>query len=335
MIRRCKAAAIVSATLLAFAGVAKVTLGKVGSYRANHVAPRESPMLRRIVMAAVLTGLLAAGGTSGARAQQPTSSGQQTPDASGWIFNVAPYLWTATMEPTVKLNLPPALGGTVSASSSIDFDALLQHLNFATMVTADAQYDRFSLLTDFIYLNLGGAGTKLRSLNFPGHPSVPITADAQAHAGLNLNGKTWTMAGGYTLLKGDWGNVDVIAGFRYFGMPIAVDYSLGVTLTGPRGNGATFGGQGSVSGTASLWNGIGGFRGRIRIGDTGLFIPYYFDAGAGSSQLTWQIASGLGYHTNWVDVSLTYRYLTFEQNGNAVLQRLTMYGPQFMATFTF
>ncbi len=69
-------------------------------------------------------------------------------------------------------------------------------------------------------------------------------------------------------------------------MPQTIDYSLGLTITGPRGNGAAFGGQGSVSGSVNLWNGIGGFRGRVRLADTGLFIPYYFDAGAGASQFT-------------------------------------------------
>jgi hypothetical protein len=152
---------------------------------------------------------------------------------------------------------------------------------------------------------------------------------------MNLNAKVWTLAGGYTLVQGDWGNFDVIAGFRYLGMPITIDYNLGLTLTGPRGNGATFGGIGSASGTANLWNGIGGFRGRIRLGDTGLFIPYYFDAGAGGSKLTWQIASGLGYHMNWADVSLTYRYLSWEQDSSAVLQHLSVKGPMLMANFSF
>ena len=128
----------------------------------------------------------------------------------------------------------------------------------------------------------------------------------------------------------------MIAGFRYLGIPISLDFSLGLTLTGPRGNGATVGGIGSVSSTANLWNGIGGFRGRIRLGDTGLFIPYYFDAGAaGGSNLTWQIASGLGYQTGWAGVSLTYRYLSFEQGSSAVLQHLSVKGPMIMANFTW
>jgi hypothetical protein len=62
-----------------------------------------------------------------------------------------------------------------------------------------------------------------------------------------------------------------------------------------------------------IWNGIGGIRGRIRLGNTPLFIPYYFDIGAGGSQLTWQIASGLGNQTRWGALSATYRYLSFEQ----------------------
>jgi hypothetical protein len=211
----------------------------------------------------------------------------------------------------------------------------LSHLNFATMVAADAQYDRFSVLTDFMYLNVGGVASQIRSVNFLGVPATPISRTVQASAGMNQNAKIWTLAGGYTVLTGDWGNFDVIAGFRYLGMPISLDFSLALTLTGPRGNGATFGGIGSVSGAANLWNGIGGFRGRIRLGDTGLFIPYYFDVGAGGSNLTWQIASGLGYQAGWAGVSLTYRYLSFEQGSTSVLQHLAIKGPEIMANFTF
>ena len=164
---------------------------------------------------------------------------------------------------------------------------------------------------------------------------MPITKSVQTSQGLNLNATIWTVAGGYTVVKGDWGNFDVIAGVRYLGVNARIDYSLGLTVTGPRGGSATFGGIGTVSGSVNLWNGIGGFRGRVRLGDTGLFIPYYFDAGAGGSKLTWQIASGLGYHTSLADVSLTYRYLSFEQNNGAVLQHLWVQGPMIMANLSF
>jgi hypothetical protein len=291
-------------------------------------------MLSRIVTTTALTGLLAAGTTS-VQAQQPTSSGQQAANPSGWTFNIAPYGWFANLNVTSDLPLPPALGGTLSTNSPVGFGELLSHLNFATMVAADAQYDRFSVLTDFMYLNVGRVASQIKSVNFLSLPSIPISRTVQTSAGTNQNAKIWTLAAGYTVLTGEWGNFDVIAGFRYLRMPISLDFSLGLTLTGPRGNGATFGRIGSVSGTANLWNGIGGFRGRIRLGDTGLFIPYYFDAGAGGSNLTWQIASGMGYQTGWAGVSLTYRYLSFEQGSSAVLEHLSIKGPMIMANFTF
>ena len=254
-------------------------------------------MFSRFVMTAALAVLLAAGATSGVRAQQPITSGQQEASSSGWTFNIAPYVWMPRLNLTNEFNLPPTLGGTVSSSTSVGFGDLLSHLNFALMVAADARYDRFSLLTDFIYMNLGGTASQVKSVNFLGRAPTPISTSVQTSAGLDFNAKIWTLAGGYTLLKGDWGNLDVIAGIRYLGIPVDLNFSLALTLTGPRGNGATFGGIGSVSGSTNLWNGIGGFRGRIRLGsDTALFIPYYFDAGAGGSKLTWQIASGLGYH---------------------------------------
>ena len=149
------------------------------------------------------------------------------------------------------------------------------------MVAADAQYDRFSVLSDFVYLNVGNTASQFKSVNFAGRPSFPITGAVQTSVGMNLNATIWTLAGGYTVVQGDWGNFDVIAGFRYLRVIASVDYNLALTLTGPRGNGATFGGVGSVSGRGDIWNGIGGFRGRVRISNTGLFIPYYFDIGAG------------------------------------------------------
>jgi hypothetical protein len=292
-------------------------------------------MLSRIVMAAVLTTLLAAGATSGAQAQQPSSVGQQAANASGWTFNIAPYMWLPTIRTTLNNDLPPALGGRVPTELSVGPGDILRHLNFATMVAADAQYGPFSVLTDFLYMNVSATSSHFRSVDFAGLPSQPISRSVELSNGTSLNAKIWTLAGGYTVMQGDWGNFDVIAGFRYLSINSTTDFSLALTLTGPRGNGATFGGIGSLSSSASIWNGIGGFRGRIRINNTGLFIPYYFDIGAGGSNLTWQIASGLGYQTGWAGIALTYRYLSFEQGSSAVVQHLSMGGPMVMVNFSF
>jgi hypothetical protein len=127
----------------------------------------------------------------------------------------------------------------------------------------------------------------------------------------------------------------VLAGFRFLGVNSSTNFNLALTVVGPRGNGATFGGAGSISGSADVWNGIAGFRGRIRLPVEGLFIPYYFDIGAGGSNLTWQISSGLGYQTGWAGVSLLYRYLSFEQGSASIVRHMSMGGPMLMVNFSF
>ena len=66
-----------------------------------------------------------------------------------------------------------------------------------------------------------------------------------------------------------------------------------------------------------------------------LFVSVLFDIGAGGSNLTWQIATGLGYQTGWVAVSAVYRYLTFEQPSSAVVRRLSLGGLLIMVDFHF
>ena len=248
---------------------------------------------------------------------------------------LCPTCGCQSLNANVNYNLPPEIGGTVSANPSIGFGDLVSHLNIGFAGAADARYDRFSVLTDILWLNIGGVAGQLRSVRFPNQPAVPISGSVNSSESLKLNSEIWTLAGGYTVAQGDWGNIDAIAGFRLLALSTTTNYSLGITIMGPRGNAATFGGVGGVSGSADIWNGIAGFRGRIRLGGTQFFIPYYFDIGAGGSNLTWQIASGLGYHTPWADASLTYRYLSFEQSNSSADGRLWMQGPMLAINFTF
>jgi hypothetical protein len=70
-------------------------------------------MLNRIVIIVVLAIIVVTGGTSGARAQQPISSGLQAPGPSGLTFDIAPYLWFASVRSKYSFDLPADLGGTV------------------------------------------------------------------------------------------------------------------------------------------------------------------------------------------------------------------------------
>ena len=271
----------------------------------------------------------------GAMAQQPASLAVQTSTPSGWLFNVAPYIWLPTVHAGLEYNLPSSLGGKLPTDISSGPGDYISKLNFAAMIAAEARYDRFSVLTDFIYLNANAGSSNIRSIDFFGLPSMPISRSLETSVSTRMASTVWTLAGGYTVFQGDWGNFDVLAGFRYLGASATTNYSLALNIVGPRGNGATFGGVGGISGSRDIWNGIAGLRGRILLPVQGLFIPYYFDIGGGGSNLTWQISSGLGYHFSWADVSVLYRYLSFEQGSNSVVKNLNMGGPMIMFNFSF
>ncbi len=293
-------------------------------------------MCNRAVTVTALALLLVAGAWSGARAQQPVSAGQASP-TTGWQFNFAPYLWFPTVNVSLNYNLPPALGGRLPTDVSVGPGDVFSHIDFGAMFSADLRHGPFSLLTDFMGARFSATSgnVNIKSVDFFGLPSIPISRTLETSTGTTLRMEIWTLAGGYTVLQGDWGNLDIIAGFRLLAVNASTDYSLALTLVGPRGNGATFGGTGDVSASRDIWNGIGGIRGRIRIPQSRFFIPYYFDIGGGGSQPTWQIASGLGYQFRWGALSTTYRYLVFEQGGNADVQRVALRGPILMVNFTF
>jgi hypothetical protein len=288
------------------------------------------PSYPRTHIAAALVGLLAISASHGALARQTASANQP-----GWIFSVAPYLWLPTVNMTLDYNLPPQLGGKAPTDVSAGPGDYLPGLHFAAPVAAEARYDRFSIVTDILYMSLGTTASHIKELDFFGLPSTPISRSLQTGISSNVQTTIWTLAGGYTLARGGWGNVDVIGGLRLLNVSATTNYSLALSIVGPRGNGATFGGVGSLSGSQGIWNGIAGVRGRIQLGDTGLFIPYYFDVGSGGSQLTWQAVGGLGYQTGSVGISATYRYLSFQQGGSAVVHHLGLGGPMIAMNIDF
>jgi hypothetical protein len=84
-----------------------------------------------------------------------------------------------------------------------------------------------------------------------------------------------------------------------------------------------------------LWDAIIGVRGKARLGESGWFVPYYLDAGTGSSALTWQGMAGIGHTFKWGDVLLAYRHLYYDQKGDKLIQDIRFSGPALGATFRF
>lgn len=259
---------------------------------------------------------------------------QTVPSAEpGWSFAVAPYLWVPSIDGTLRYGVPDALGGASSASVRIDSATILDSLNFAAMFAAEARYSRFSVFTDFIYLDLGAAKSGVQSVDFVQVGRNPVSTTLNTGTETSVRGSLWTLAGAYTLAAGDWGHVDAFAGFRLFSIQARTDVRLAADIIAP-GGGRSFARTGRLARDTDLFDGLVGLRGRFVLG-SGFYLPYGFDIGAGSSRLTWQATGGLGYQTGWAGVTLGYRHLHYDQGGDRLLQDFSFSGPFLALNITF
>jgi hypothetical protein len=242
-----------------------------------------------------------------------------------WRFAITPYLWLPTIKGDLKYGIPPGSGG----SPEVEFGPA--DLEFALMVAGEARKGKWSIFTDYVYVNVSGEGSKITSIDFGGSA---VSSSLDAGTRVSLRGSAWTLAGGYTAVDEKHLLLDVIGGFRYFRLDTEVDWQLSAAVTGS-GVGQTFARSGSLSQDVDLWDGIAGVRGRLKLGDGGWFLPYYADVGTGSSSLTWQAMGGVGYAFSWGDIGLVYRHLFYDQDDDKLIQDFTFSGPALGASIRF
>jgi hypothetical protein len=262
----------------------------------------------------------ALGALLGVAMMSATATAQTVPDGSdsGWRFSVTPYLWLPTVGG--ELRYGPRERGT--AHVDLDPQNIVDALKFGLTFGAEARYGRFTLATDLLYLSLGNQTSWVRRVDFP---SASVQASANLGTQTSLTNTLWTLAPGYTVLQGDWGNVDIQAGFRVLAVSARTNVQLSTEVVGPSA-GEVFARTGRLSASDQLWDGIVGVRGRFNLGH-GFYIPYAADIGAGGSVATWQLQGGLGYSTGWAGVVAGYRYLSYSANGNSLIRDLHLGGP--------
>jgi hypothetical protein len=256
-----------------------------------------------------------------------------SPLVPGWSFSFAPYAWLSSIRANIDTRTPG--GGRAETDIYASFGDVVDHLRFVGMAAAEVRYDRFSILTDFMYMNLGMSRGSAHLAWFEPGPGgrIQIPVEAQTSASTGMGTTIWTLAAGYTLSAGPWGNIDAIAGARLLAVDVTTNYTLTADIGRP--GGIVLAKNGSLGVNAENWDAIVGVTGRFDIPNSNFFVPYYFDVGTGDLPLTWEAFSGLGYHTAMADYSLGYRYLAFENNSGATLKKLEMGGLMAAATFHF
>jgi len=298
--------------MMALKGGKQTKGGKVmvGEYLKTQMMP--------LIMVAVLSLL----------APAPSVMAQDDPDKLN--ISIQPYAWFPTIDAELRYTTLPS-GSAGQPEVSVDADDLLENLNVAALLTTEFRKGKWSLTADFIYMDASAEDARVKGVNFGGN-LVSTSLDIGSEVGLkNL---ITTVGLGYQVVDGKWLKMDLIGGLRYLWIEAELDWRLSATVTGPVG-GRTFARNGSHTEDGDIWNGIVGIKGRIQLGDSKWYIPYYADIGTGDSDLTWQVFSALAYSFGSWDIKLGYRHMEFDSDEDALIQNLSLSGPVIGAQFRF
>ena len=261
----------------------------------------------------------------------PAYAGDPAPPDK-WTFALRPYLWAPGIDGTLKYDIPP----TGDGAANVDFSSyVLENLNFALMLTAEARKGDWSVLTDVVYLDVESGDTNVKSVSFTGPGGrIEVSAGANLDTKASLSGVLWELAAGYTVARGGNSSLDLLAGFRLLTIKAETDWLLSGSIT-DNVSGGTFARSGGASQSETLWDGIIGIRGAVGLGDSRWAIPYYLDVGTGSSALTWQGVAGIEYRYDWGDLQLMYRYTYYDMKEGKLLQNVSLGGPAIGVNFRF
>jgi len=242
------------------------------------------------------------------------------PQEPPWAFSLTPYLWLPRVDASMRYETPGSGGSPVSLTN------LLQHLNAALFLSGEARKGRWGLAADLVFCNFQKEGSNVSNVTGPGGGiEVPVNTATTT----SLTGYMVSVTGNYSLVRSADANLDLLAGVRYTHIGTTLDWSFAASVDSLPGR------TGSVGQGVDLWDGIVGARGRAEFGGGKWFVPYYLDAGTGTSKFTWQGMLGVGYSFGWGDLLLVYRYLSFEQGDDHPVQRFYLSGPALGATFHF
>ena len=251
-----------------------------------------------------------------------------------WTFSVMPYVWLPSIGGTLNYSTP-AGGGTPTVT--MDPDTWLKGLDMAFLISGEARKGRWLAATDYIYLDLGVDTSRVESVDFSvgtGRRERVFNTAVDTGTQTKIKGEIWSLIGGYAAVQDARATVDVFGGVRYFAAKLTTSWQLSATLSGAGGT-QTFPAAGSVTDSDHIWDAIVGVKGRVRLGQGNWFMPYYLDAGAGDSTLTWQGMLGVGHAFKWGEVIFAYRYLSYQQESNSLIEDMTFQGFGLALNFRF
>lgn len=265
-------------------------------------------ILKKIAVKAMLCSLLLVTGVTYAGGSSPIPK-----ITEGFRFVVTPYLWTPSVSGTVDYQ------NTKIAEITMSSNQILKDLNMGGMLDAEVHYGRWGLIGNATFAKLKATSTKSNLVE------QGTTVNSKADAWLGI----YTVAGTYTAYAGESLFVDVLAGARFLNLNTKTTLDVSGV---PSYNKDT-----TLYSGISATNAVGGVQGRVRIGESKFFVPFYLDAGGGSAlaKFTSQQILGVGYTFDAADVLLVYNNLYYNLHKDSVSAYINMGGPAVAATFRF
>jgi hypothetical protein len=208
-----------------------------------------------------------------------------------------------------------------SSDVSVNAGDIYNNLKFGMIGAFELRKGDWGGFTDVIYMDVGAFNSGVRNFTIG---KVGLPADVSASANFDLKATVWTLAATYRPVNTQAVKMDVLAGARL----LDIKESLQWTLNGNIGPIALPGRAGYQSAKDHFVDGVVGLKGRIGVGrDLKWFIPYYGDVGTGDSDLTWQVATGLGYAFKWGEIIGGWRYLDYQFKSDSKIDSMSLNGP--------
>lgn len=274
-------------------------------------------MFTRLTLAIALAALFGAACAS-AQTAAPSPTPNPSPAPNKWYVEITPYVWVPNLNGNFNFDVRrgPGAGQLATLFVHVGPSSYLQHINFATMLSAYARHNTTSFGTDIIYLNMNSSDASVTHVSGPGGKiEIPINVSTSMH----FRGSIWTLDMGQSISKSPVSPMEVLGGFRTTGLNASVDW----TFTGPLGNLSR---SGSASKTENVWDFIVGLRGKLAVGGR-WYIPYYADYGGGNENNTFQALTGVGYAQNWGDILIVNRWLEYYYISGRGNENFQLVGP--------
>jgi hypothetical protein len=235
-------------------------------------------------------------------AMEDQEAARAIPSPQQWQFTVAPYVWASGVAGDLSYRGIPAV------HLEAPFSDLLKDLNFGGMLVGEARYDRFVLFSDLIDLNLS---REVRP------SSLPVEIDV----GINLF--EWTPMVGYSVIKTDDWNLDVMVGARVWAVDLDTTLAVGSALS-------------ATVDESEVWvDAMVGVKSQYAL-TSNLFLAGWALAGSGGSTFTWDLLGSVGYKfTDSIWAMAGYRAQGVDYESGPFKFDTTMQGPVVGATFKF